>query len=500
MSLKAYREKRNFRRTPEPAGGAGERKGQPIFVVQEHHASRLHYDFRLEANGALKSWAVPKEPPNDPSQKRLAVHVEDHPLEYATFQGTIPEGQYGAGRVKIWDHGTFDNLMAKKTEPLSVTESIEAGHVEVALHGKKLKGNFALVRMKGQRQSGKDNWLLIKMKDRPATAKRTRARKPKAARRKKADPPNGARSSAPASPKTALARPRNLKSARPPAQFTDFTHTDKLMYPGDGITKADVLEFYERISQFLLPYLHDRPATLERLPDGLGGRGAPHFWQKDTPSYYPDWIPRVELPSAFGKRVHYVLVNDTPTLLYLVNQGTLTFHVWLSRIGNIDRPDFVLFDLDPGRASFADAVAVARHLHLTLKADGHNSCVKTSGKTGLHVLVPWKYEGGYDDARAWALEFAQQVADELPDQATTEIRKAKRGLRVYIDVMQNARGHHAVPPYVIRAVPGAPVSTPLSWRELKPQLDPAQFNVKTIFRRLSRRHRDTMRQGLGLEA
>src|SRR5207302_9675076 len=130
----------------------------------EHHASRLHYDFRLEADGVLKSWAVPREPSLDPSQKRLAVRVEDHPLAYATFKGTIPEGQYGAGTVKIWDHGTYDNLLADKAEPQSVTEGIDAGRLEFALHGERLNGRFALIRMKGMGR-GKDNWLLIKMKD-----------------------------------------------------------------------------------------------------------------------------------------------------------------------------------------------------------------------------------------------------------------------------------------------------------------------------------------------
>src|SRR5262249_44859227 len=148
MGLTEYRAKRNFKKTPEPGPQAAKGHAMPIFVVQEHHASRLHYDFRLEADGVLKSWAVPKEPSLDPSEKRLAVHVEDHPLAYATFKGKIPEGEYGAGTVKIWDHGTYDNLLAEKAMPQTVTEDIEAGKLEFALHGKKLKGHFALIRMR----------------------------------------------------------------------------------------------------------------------------------------------------------------------------------------------------------------------------------------------------------------------------------------------------------------------------------------------------------------
>src|SRR6266511_859340 len=146
-----------------------------------------------------------------------------------------------------------------------------------------------------------------------------------------------------------------------------FTHTDKIMFPEAGITKGEVLRFYERISERLLPHLRDRPVTLERLPEGVTGTAAPHFWQKRTPAYYPAWIPRVELPSERGGPVSYVLVNDQDTLLYLVNQGTLTFHVWFSCIHNLDRPDFVLFDLDPGEAAFTDVMVVAKQLHERLQ-------------------------------------------------------------------------------------------------------------------------------------
>lgn len=472
MALEAYRAKRNFRNTPEPAAKTAARHRRPIFVVQEHHASRLHYDFRLEADGVLKSWAVPKQPSLDPTHKRLAVHVEDHPLDYADFAGTIPEGQYGAGTVAIWDRGTYDNLLIDKPVPQTVTEGIETGRLEFELHGKKLRGRFALIRMHGKGR-GKYNWLLIKMKDEFARPEPDADGRP--ARK----------------PKPVVSQSR-LPASRQTAADTTFTNLDKVMYPDAGITKGQVLEFYRRIAPRLLPFLRDRPATLERLPEGLGANGhAPHFWQKNTPASYPDWIARAELPSEGGKTVQYVLVNDRKTLLYLVNQGTLTFHVWFSRVQNLDQPDFVLFDLDPGAASFADVVAVAKEVHTLLRWDGRKAYVKTSGKTGLHVLMPWA-DGNYDEARAWAQELAQRVVAALPDRATTERSKAKRGRRVYVDVMQNAKGRHAVPPYVIRAVPGAPVSTPLSWQELTATLDPTQFNLKTIFRRLARQKRDPM--------
>ena len=169
MPLEEYRAKRDFTRTREPAGDKGKKHKLPIFVVQEHHASTHHYDFRLEADGVLKSWAVPKGPSLDPSVKRLAVQVEDHPIGYATFEGTIPQGQYGGGTVAIWDHGTYQSLMDDKPEPKTVAEAIEDGRIEFVMHGEKLKGKFALIRMK-PRGKGKPQWLLMKLKDEFAEA------------------------------------------------------------------------------------------------------------------------------------------------------------------------------------------------------------------------------------------------------------------------------------------------------------------------------------------
>jgi bifunctional non-homologous end joining protein LigD len=475
MGLEAYRAKRNFRETPEPPPERIRAHRKPIFVVQEHHASRLHYDFRLEADGVLKSWAVPKQPSLDPAQKRLAVHVEDHPLSYAKFARTIPEGHYGAGTVEIWDHGTYENLLADKPVPQSLNEGIDAGRLEFVLHGERLRGRFALIRMKGR---GKDNWLLIKMKDEFA--------------RPDGAAPNGKAPRKPTSrSRVAQTAVRTAHAHATHAGEVQVSHPNKILFPDAGITKGDVFDYYGRIAPRLLPFLRDRPATLERLPEGIG-EGTPHFWQKNTPDYYPAWIPRVELPSGRGKAVQYVLVNDLPTLLYLVNQGTLTFHVWFSRIGDLDRPDFVLFDLDPGLAEFADVVEVAKTLHGILKSDEKEAFVKTSGKTGLHVLVAWEDEGGYDEARAWALAIAERVVEAIPKQATTEIRKAKRHGRVYVDTMQHAKGHHAVPPYVLRAIPGAPVSTPLDWRELTPMLDPHKFTLKTLFTPLGRKKHEPL--------
>jgi bifunctional non-homologous end joining protein LigD len=245
------------------------------------------------------------------------------------------------------------------------------------------------------------------------------------------------------------------------------------------VTKGDLLDYYEKIAPKLLPHLRDRPMTLERLPEGLAGKKAPHFWQKNTPDYYPKWIPRVTLPTEAGKPVQYVLVNDVDTLLYLVNQGTITFHPFLSRVESLDEPDYVLFDIDPHQSTFGNAVKVARALHDVLENQKVESFVKTTGKSGLHVLTPWKQKGGYGEARQWAAKIAGEVVEALPKVATTERSIGKRGGKVYIDVMQNARGHHAVPPYVVRDTPGATVSMPVEWKAFTGKLDPGKFTVKT---------------------
>jgi len=285
------------------------------------------------------------------------------------------------------------------------------------------------------------------------------------------------------SPKTAAVRRLPFK----------LTNLDKVMFPEKGYTKGDVLDYYAAVARLLLPHLRNRPITLERLPDGVRS-GAPHFWQKRTPSYYPEWIPRFETVSRDGTRVNYPLVNDERALLYMVNQGTLTFHPWLSRIEDIYHPDFVLFDLDLGKSTaFADLIKIAKELHKELDAEYVNSFVKTSGKTGLHVLAQWTEPGGYDAARAWAFSVAQRVTETLPNIATIERRKSARHGKAYVDVMQNVKGHHVVPPYVLRAIPSATVSTPLIWTDLTSRLTPERFDLKTAPKRFERQNADPMK-------
>ena len=271
-----------------------------------------------------------------------------------------------------------------------------------------------------------------------------------------------------------------------------FTSVDRVVFPEKGYTKGDVIAFYLRVAPKLLPHLRDRPVTLERLPEGVK-EGAPHFWQKNTPAYYPSWIPRAKMPTETGKPVEYVLVNDEETLAYLVNQNVLTFHTWFSRMKQPDVPDFVLFDVDPHQSTFANAIKVAHALHEILDGEKVKNYIKTSGKTGLHVMTPWDGKsGGYEKARTWAAGIAQRAADALPKIATTERMISKRGSRVYVDAMQNARGKHFVPPYVLRATPAATVSMPIEWKDLTPKFSPAQFDLKSAIKRIEKQKSDPL--------
>ena len=748
QKLQEYRRKRDPEKTAEPFGSKKKRGKQPIFVVQRHQARALHYDFRLERDGALASWAVPKGVPLEPGQRALAVHVEDHPLDYATFHGEIPKGEYGAGTVEIWDNGTYDLLEEKKD-----------GGLTVRLHGKKLDGVWTLV---PAHLDGKEkNWLLLKKRDNGAEATKPRDYSPMLATLEQQVPkgpgwlfevkwdgfravtrvsqgeatmksrqdndlnqrfPNVAkeipkavktpdcvldgevcaldeqgRSSfslmqqgKPGTPivyfvfdlleldgeplidlplkerherlkklldkrnKTvrlsetfedgdalfAVAKQQNLEGImckradsryavgrrtrdwlkvkthgrqefviagftkgqgrragtlgslvlavrrgsdfewvgnvgtgftgteieklleklRPlerktspfkevpkmpkvrkgdvtwvepklvaEIQFAEWTHDghlrapsyqglrddkpatdvirerpvedeirigkrslklsnlDKVFWPKEGITKGDLLAYYRAVAPVLVPHLKDRPFTMRRYPDGIEGKA---FFQKDVPKGTPDWIEtaRIEVTSRDRPRtkrwIDAPLVNDELALLWMANMACIDMNAWYSRVDKLDRPDFVLFDLDPSPdVGFTEAVEVALHIKEALDALGLVSFAKTSSADGMHVLVPIERRHTYDDTRRFAEIVAGAIARAYPNLATTQWSKAKRR-GVLIDANQNGEGKTIASVYSVRPRPGAPVSTPLRWEEVKPGLDPLSFTMDVVQRRI----------------
>lgn len=490
-SLKKYRAKRNVKASGEPAAKVKKGHKLPIFTIQKHDASHLHYDFRIEVDGVMPSWAVPKGPTLDPKIKRLAIMTEDHPLDYATFEGTIAEGNYGAGQVIVWDTGTYENIKHDHEGNLiPLAECIERGTVEIFLHGKKLQGGFALIRT--HLGDGKD-WLLIKMKDKYADSKSNPVKsKPQSVLSGKTIEDVKSDSTV-LIPKKKITRKKLTKikklSQDDPAIVVDgtsvqITHPDKVIFPKDKITKKEFVDYYELIAPIMLPYLKDRPLSMQRFVDGID---KPGFYQKEAGSYFPDYIDQVTIKKQGGV-VHEVVVNNAPSLVYLANQLVITFHRWLSTTDHLDYPNIMIFDLDPAGSDFGQVRAAALMLKKILEKLDLVPFVMTTGSKGLHVVVPLKGDVPFDDVRSFAHDIAQIMADGDPENLTLEMRKDKRAGRIFVDYLRNSSSATAVCPYSVRPKEGAPVATPIEWSEVsKKTLKPDRFTIKNIFKRLERK-------------
>lgn len=805
MPLDRYRAKRSAERTPEPFGGEARPRA---FCVQKHAARRLHWDFRLEHEGVLLSWAVPKGPSLDPSEKRLAVHVEDHPVDYADFEGTIPKGNYGAGAVIVWDKGRYVPL-------LDTSEGMGKGKLLFELFGFKLRGVWTLVRTKGSPKE----WLLIKHVDafadpsarplpqesvltgrtveqveqgtspaaevvgelaragRPSTGigvegvapmlaeardqpfsrpgwlfelkydgfrllaardgggARLRYRRghdatatfPEIARAlaalpvgdvildgeivvlddqqrpdfqrlqkrvqlrrrvdieraavelpatlfvfdllaleghdlrertlrerkdwlrrilppagplryvdhvedkgealfdeirrmglegmvgKRADSryragrssewqkvridrsgdfvivgftkPEGSRSGFGALHLAVRAEPgfvyagrvgtgltdreihdlrerldalrrRTAPCAGAPAgathvwvepslacevrykEWTDegmlrqpsflrlredkspdeclrtgerdeptatapqpdpaepertvtLTNVKKVFWPGEGYTKGDLIEYYRTVAPWLLPYLRDRPVVLTRYPDGIAGKS---FFQKDAPGFVPGWLRTERMWSEHAAReLDAFVCDDVESLVYLANMASIPLHVWSSRVGSLELPDWSILDLDPKGAPFLHVVKLARAIRALCDEIGLPSYPKTSGQEGMHVLIPLSRQCTHEQSRQLAELLARVLVSAHPDIATIERAVSARKGRVYVDFLQNGHGRTIVSPLSVRPQPGAPVSTPLRWPEVGPRLDPSAFTIRTVTARLARAKADPMR-------
>jgi bifunctional non-homologous end joining protein LigD len=259
----------------------------------------------------------------------------------------------------------------------------------------------------------------------------------------------------------------------------ELSNTAKALFPGDGITKGDLVAYYEAVAETMLPLLRDRPISMTRFPDGIARHG---IVQKNVPSYFPDWITRVRVRKEGGS-LQQVVCDKPATIVYLANQACIELHAFLSRLDHIDGPDQLIFDLDPPDAGrFGDVRVCAIGLHELLTGElGLPAFVKTTGGKGLHVHVPLNAREGFGAAREFAREVAELLAARNPGLVTTEQRKDKRGSRIYADIMRNAYAQLAVAPYSVRARPGAPVATPLSWDELDDEgLRPGQFTLRTV--------------------
>jgi bifunctional non-homologous end joining protein LigD len=262
-----------------------------------------------------------------------------------------------------------------------------------------------------------------------------------------------------------------------------LSHPDKVLFPADGITKEDLARYYADVADWMLPWLRDRPITMVRYPDGLNGQ---RFFQKNASSYFPDWIRRVEVGKE-GGQVEHVVCDKPATLVYLANQAAIEIHEFTSRADKLEMPDQMVFDFDPPDASrFPDVRRAALWARDLMSGELGLTCfARTSGGRGLHVHVALNPRENFDAVREFARRVAGVLARRHPDVVTAEQRKDKRGERIYADIMRNAYAQTVVASYGVRARPGAPVATPLSWAEVEDDnLAPGQFTLTTVRARL----------------
>lgn len=423
--LQEYFRKRDFTKTHEPrARLVAPRVGRtPIFVIQRHAASHLHYDFRLEVDGVLRSWAIPKGPSNDPSVKRLAVEVEDHPLAYANFEGTIPTGQYGAGEVEIWDRGTW----YPAEEPI---RALHDGSVTFELKGKRLRGRWKLFRMKG---AGAKAWLLVKQSIR----------------------------------RRALSRQAGARTTR------TLTHPDKLLYPNADVRKADLAAYYAAIAPRLLPFLKGRPLMALRCPEGTEGAC---FFQKH-------WTQSVPPGIQASNGEPYFRVESAAGLRALAQWNVLELHAWNTHEPTLESPDQFVFDLDPGPGVSGGAVAkAARAVKDALEGHGMKAFLKATGGKGLHVVTPVRSGLTWEAGLRFCRDLCEEIRREHPRDFVLGVSKAKRRGKIFLDYLRNSRGATAVVPYSPRARSGAPLAWPLSWAELPKNALPKLVTLSQIKR------------------
>ena len=272
------------------------------------------------------------------------------------------------------------------------------------------------------------------------------------------------------------------KRVRAGRRTIEVSRPDKVLFPDDGITKSDLVDHYLRVADVMLPHVRGRPVSMKRYPDGIEG---PVFYQKQVPAYFPDWIPRVEVRTAQkGPQVHAV-IGDRATLAFLAGQACIEPHTWVSRVGALDHPDLVVFDLDPSADDLGMVRRGARALRAMLERTGLVPFVKTSGSKGFHVVAPLDRSADFGAVRAFADGMAEVAAARHPDLFTIEFRKAKRGGLVFLDVMRNGYGATVIPPYAVRAFPRAPVAVPIEWDELG-RAEPRTYTIANLGRRLAR--------------
>ena len=444
--LEEYNKKRNFDKTHEPRGRKEKSSRKFRFVVQHHIARKDHYDLRLEWDGVLKSWAVPKGPSYNPKDKRLAVMVEDHPISYRNFEGIIPKGEYGAGTVMLWDYGTWEVLDGKKPD-------FKKGIIKFKLYGKRLKGLWTLVLM------DEDNWLLIKDKDEFHLYDNI------------------------------LEFNTSVKTGRTMAEITgekttiELTNSDKVIFKNPKVTKKDIFNYYEKVAKRMLPFIENRLISTIRLPDGVGGTP---FYKKHFENL-DGYLGVKKMRSSGDNRNDYYYIKDINGIMQEVQMNSYEFHIWGSKVDDVNHADILVFDLDPDEnLSLSKLREGVKDLKKILDDYNLESFLKTSGGKGYHIVVPLRNKTTWKNARSIARNIAKLMEATWPDKYTSNMKKSKRKGKIFIDWVRNIKGATSVAPYSIRLRKKATVSMPIRWSELD-KISPDEITIEKAIQRLKRK-------------
>lgn len=440
--LKEYNQKRNFSKTKEPLGNIELNNKKLRFVVQHHLARKEHYDLRLEWKGTMKSWAIPKGPSYNSKDKRLAIKVEDHPLSYRNFEGTIPQGEYGGGTVMIWDEGYWEPLFKPNFE----------NNLKFKLKGARLKGTWTLVPFK------KNNWLLIKDQDHYLGYSDIKTFKTSVRTGKTMEEVNGTKS------------------------WIGITSENKVIFPSQKITKGDIVNYYEKIGPRMLPYIIMRLFSVVRSPEGIN---KDIFFKKHFENIYKT-LGKKKLKNDQGKKEDYYYIKDINGLLSEVQMNSFEFHIWGSKVTSLEKPDVMIFDLDPDeKLDIAQIRNGVRDLKKILDELGIKSFLKTSGGKGYHVVAKVK-SSNWEKHREIAKNIAILMEAKWPDQYTSNMRKNARKGKIFIDWIRNTRASTSVAPYSLRIKKAAGISMPIKWSEID-KIKPDEIKMADAIKRLKRK-------------
>lgn len=434
-SLKKYNEKRNFNKTTEPIGKKENKSKKLKYVIQHHLARKDHYDLRLEYNGVYKSFAVPKGPSFLTTDKRLAVKVEDHPLSYGNFEGTIPKGEYGAGTVMLWDKGIW--------EP-QYKPNFNNGPIKFMLKGKRLVGKWALISFK------EDNWLLIKEKD--EYVKKFDIKKYN----------------------TSIKTGKTMKEIENSLNI-EVTHPDKIIFNKNKITKQEIIDYYFLVADRMLPFLENRLISTVRCPNGIKND---KFFIKHL-NYNNENLGKKKIKEKNGEKEEYFYIKNKNGLLHEVQMNSYEFHIWGCKKNNINKPDILVFDLDPDeKLPISKVRKGVKDLKKILDELSLKSYLKTSGGKGYHIFVPLK-SNSWEKTEKIAENISKLMENKCKDNYTTNIRKEKRNGKIFIDYFRNKKGATSVCPYSLRLRENASISFPISYNELD-KIKPNDITIKNV--------------------